>query len=400
MAEIIFQTDQTGANQNICATAVASTVTFNFSLSGNYTAYSANITIKKASGTTDPVEAKIYSQPNGGGSVVASSSVLASAVTQSFSSIEFLFLNANLTANTSYSLVLSSITSCSGNSPYSFKSGNFQIIDKSTGSVINTGYAIVSNIYAQATLAASSRINRSAASSFLSSSSLTANAIKSKAMILSSSVVSLLSSAATVARSASIFIQSKSNANASPSLEANSLCEIKNNSNISSIANLVSSASSEMKAAAQLESVALITKNLICTEEITCSVFASTIADFAANSTAECSSLVEAELSGAKSLFSVSSSIKASSKLMADASVEHPINFNGSCDSTVIFTGALSANGSSEIVSTSLMLASINIFKTSVKKKREGSGHYVLNKGAFIFRQWKRFNKASDNYTE
>jgi len=397
MAEIIFQTDQTGANQNICSTAVASTVTFNFALSANYTAYAASITIKKASATVDPVVATIYSQPNGGGSVVSSSSVAASAVTQSFAPIEFLFTNAALTAGNSYSLVLSSTSSCSGSTPYSFKSGNFQIVDRITSAVINTGYAIISSMSANTTLTAAPKASIVTSSSLSSSSTLLAEAFKSKAMNLSSYVVSLLSSAANVIRAATLSIQSESSYNLSAQLEANSSCEIKNNTSLSLEANAEFSTSSTIESLAKLESDALVDRNLSCTKEMVCSILAAMNTDLAANATLECSSQLEGDLLRADNLFSVSSSIGASTELVANMSVDHSVHFNGDGNSSVVSLAALLADAMSGIESTTSIYADIDVFGEMLKKKREGSGHYVLNKGAFILRQWKRFHRASEN---
>lgn len=152
---IKLQTDQSGANNNICT---GTSATFNFSLASNNTLDQADFVIKKGSGTTASIVVTIYNQPNGGGSVVSSSTVLAANVTQSFSTIVFAFSSVSLTAGTSYSAVLSSSTSCSGNNPYSFKSGNFQIID-SGGGVINTGYGIDANVNSASSLSCSTNLS-------------------------------------------------------------------------------------------------------------------------------------------------------------------------------------------------------------------------------------------------
>lgn len=137
---ISFKTDQSGANSNVCST---SSHTFNFSVSTNSTVTTGVFAMKSGSGSTGSVTAAIYNQPNGAGSVVASVAVLVANIPQTFSDITFTFpANTNLTAGTSYSLKISSDTSCTGNAPYSFKPGNFQVIDDTTNAVINTGYGV------------------------------------------------------------------------------------------------------------------------------------------------------------------------------------------------------------------------------------------------------------------
>lgn len=145
---ISFQTDQSGANINICST---SSHIFNFSLASNNTLTQATFVTKKGSGTTANIVVSVYDQPNGGGNLVSSSTVLASSISQSFASVVFSFADISLNSGTSYSLVISSSTSCSGNSPYSFKAGNFQVID-SGGTIINTGYGISSTINSISTI--------------------------------------------------------------------------------------------------------------------------------------------------------------------------------------------------------------------------------------------------------
>lgn len=148
--DIQFQTDQSGANINICSTQ---SQIFNFSLTNTYNAKEADIVLKKGSGTTASVIATIYNQPNGGGSVVASSTVLAANVSQSYASVVFTF-NTILSPNVPYSLVISSSSSCSGNSPYSMKGGNFQVYNADTNNILNTGYGISSNINSASTFTA------------------------------------------------------------------------------------------------------------------------------------------------------------------------------------------------------------------------------------------------------
>lgn len=299
MSQIVFQTDQSGANQNICSTAVASTVTFNFSVSANYEAYSANITMKKASGTTDPVTITIYDQPNGGGAAVGSSTVLASAVTQSFEPIEFLFSGLTLTAGTSYSLRLSSPSSCAGSSPYSFKSGNFQVTDRLTSAVINTGYAIASNITSVATATASPK------------ASLKTNSQMGSTVVLSSGTM--------LDRGVSSAIVSDPSVSASMNIVADAKAAIETGSSLS------------------------------------------------------------ADLSGAKSLFSVFADLVVFSEVSAAAS--------------------LVAGVASEMNSSCLLGASAETAGENGRRAREGSGHHVLNSGAFTLRKWRRFIKVSDDNT-
>lgn len=147
---IKVQTDQTGANQNVCS---GTSLTFNFSLSTNYTLDNADFVIKKGSGTTASIVATVYDQKNGAGNVVATVSILAASVTQSFTTIIFNF-NTNLSADVSYSLVVSSTSSCVGSAPYSMKSGNFQVLDSDTNTVINTGYGISTNTNSISTVTA------------------------------------------------------------------------------------------------------------------------------------------------------------------------------------------------------------------------------------------------------
>lgn len=159
---IKFQTDQSGANNNVCSTT---SQIFNFSLARSNTLEAADFSIKKGSGTTASIIVTVYDQPNGAGNVVESVTVLASNVTQTFSTIVFTFAGTTtLNAGTSYSLKVSSTTSCVGNSPYSIKVGNFQVIDTTSGGVINTGYGIGANITVDTTIIST------AAASYLTSS--------------------------------------------------------------------------------------------------------------------------------------------------------------------------------------------------------------------------------------
>lgn len=147
---ISFKTDQSGANSNVCTTQ---SHTFNFSVSNSTNVTTAVFSLKSGSGSTDSVTVAIYDQPAGAGSVVASVSVGVASIPQTFTAVTFTFpANTNLTAGTSYSLKVSSGTSCSGNAPYSFKPGNFQVIDDTTNAVVNTGYGVSAAITATASV--------------------------------------------------------------------------------------------------------------------------------------------------------------------------------------------------------------------------------------------------------
>lgn len=154
---IHFKTDQSGANNNICVTE---SLTFNFSLANNAILDYASFSIKKGSGTTASIIARVYDQANGAGNIVESVTVLAANVAQTFGDIIFTFSgNTTLTAGTSYSLKVTSSTLCTGNNPYSMKSGNFQVIDTTSGGVINTGYGIGANLVNNATMLATAESN-------------------------------------------------------------------------------------------------------------------------------------------------------------------------------------------------------------------------------------------------
>lgn len=177
---VTFQTDQTGANSNVCSTTSQA---FNFSLAQSAIVDSASFVIKKGSGTTASIVASIYNAANGGGSLVESVTVLASSISQTFETITFTFSgNITLDAGISYSLVVSSSTSCSGSSPYSMKSGNFQVLNGNT--VINTGYGVSADILNVTSITsdanASLKISSSASvSSTVSASSLFSVSISS-----------------------------------------------------------------------------------------------------------------------------------------------------------------------------------------------------------------------------
>lgn len=185
---IKFQTDQSGANNNVCS---GSSQIFNFSLARSATIDSADFVIKKGSGTTASIVVSIHNAVNGGGSVVESVTVLASNITQLFTTIAFIFSgNTTLTAGTSYSLVVSSTTSCVGSSPYSMKSGNFQVTD--SGIILNTGYGIASDISNSTTLISSASLGSNISSNILSNTSVSANV--SYSTTISSNINNIVSS--------------------------------------------------------------------------------------------------------------------------------------------------------------------------------------------------------------
>jgi hypothetical protein len=152
---IKFQTDQSGANNNVCS---GTSQVFNFSLTDTHNVSYADISLKKGSGTTSDIVCSIYDAPNGGGSLVSSVTVLAANVTQTFESTLFTFTNTTLSPGIPYSLVISSSTSCVGSNPYSMKSGNFQVLNSDTGGLLNTGYGISANITTLCSLSANSSI--------------------------------------------------------------------------------------------------------------------------------------------------------------------------------------------------------------------------------------------------
>lgn len=152
---ISFKTDQSGAQAQICS---GTSSTFNFSVAANSVVTTGVFAMKRGSSSTGSVTAAIHNQPNGGGSVVASVSVSAASISQTFGDITFTFpANTQLTGGTSYSLVLSSATSCGGSSAYGFKPGSFQVFDDTTNTVINTGYGVDAAIAAVATVSESAK---------------------------------------------------------------------------------------------------------------------------------------------------------------------------------------------------------------------------------------------------
>lgn len=396
MTQIIFQTDQSGANQNICSTAVASTVTFNFSLISDYQAYSANIVMKKGSGTTLPVTVTVYDQPNGGGSSLGSASVLASAVTQSFSPIEFVFSSLNLTSGVAYSLVISSAESCSGSSPYSFKSGNFQIVDRVTGGVINTGYGIVMNAYGVTTMGGSPKINAKVSSSSAFLATLSASAIKSRAMDLSMGAVATLNSALLAARSAVLSLKSESGALASASLDVSVSSGIGTESSLLGIIGLDLPVSCVASCSSELQSSAEVVRGCELESASACSVSAEASLVLGAEASVQAISKLEGEITGAKSLFSVFSECVASSSMVAEMAVERPSAADIQCETSFSASAAVALSANLFVGASSLLSADLSSGKK--RKRREGSGHYVLNSGVFTLRQWKRFTKASDKH--
>lgn len=404
MSQIIFQTDQSGANTNICATAAASTVTFNFSVSSGYDVYSANIVMKKASGTVDPVVVTIYNQPNGGGSSVGSSTVLASAVTQSFATVTFLFSGVTLAANTSYSLVLSSTTGCSGSFPYSFKAGNFQVLDKTTSTVINTGYGIASALTSVATMSPAARASKVIGAGLLSSASLTSAASKSKAMSLASYVVSTLGAVARMARSAASALHAKatlsSAAAPSPtaSVDREAACDMSAATILTSTIHTELTADSAIESRSSMVAEAEVMKHISASHEVQCSISAAANSNRAIEASLGTSLFVEASLSGAKSLFSVFADLEVRSNTNASSSLDNEARVEPVlCESNLAANVALVAAAMSSMGSSCLLLADPRVAGEQGTKKREGSGHYVLNSGVFTLRQWKRFIKASDD---
>lgn len=152
---IKFQTDQTGANQNVCS---GSSITFNFSLTNISNLVEANIVLKKGSSTVENIVVSVYDQQNGGGSLVASVEIPANDITQSYTPTAFNFNNVILSPDISYSLVLSSASSCSGSSPYSMKSGNFQVLNSDTNILLNTGYGVSASVFGIGTFLADATV--------------------------------------------------------------------------------------------------------------------------------------------------------------------------------------------------------------------------------------------------
>lgn len=154
MADISFQTDQSGANSEICSTASS---TFNFSVSSAYTATYASFVMKRGSGSTGSVTVAIYNGANASGSVVASVSTAAAAFSQTYTTMTFTFpANTNLTANATYSLKISSATACGGSNAYFIKAGSFQVLS-SAATVLSVGYGLSAPIAGQTTLSGSAR---------------------------------------------------------------------------------------------------------------------------------------------------------------------------------------------------------------------------------------------------
>lgn len=187
---IKFQTDQSGANNNVCSTT---SQIFNFSLARSNTLEVADFVIKKGSSTTASIVVAVYDQPNGLGNIVESVTVLASNITQTFATIVFTFAGSTtLSAGTSYSLKVSSTTSCSGSSPYSIKAGNFQVIDTTTNNIINTGYGIGADIFNV------SSITSVADAKYNSLSTISTNNTVSGSALLSNSISASVSNQVTV----------------------------------------------------------------------------------------------------------------------------------------------------------------------------------------------------------
>lgn len=212
---IQFQTDQSGANNNVCTTT---SQTFNFSLARSNTLESASFSIKKGSSTTAAIIVTVYDQPNGTGNTVESISVAAANVTQTFSNILFTFTgNTTLNAGTSYSLKVSSSTSCSGSSPYSIKVGNFQVIDTTTNNIINTGYGIGADLLSNSSLTASSN------ATYLSISNMGCNSALSGDIKQNNSVSVSMNSVTTINVEARRIVNANNNSSNKIKLDGNNI---------------------------------------------------------------------------------------------------------------------------------------------------------------------------------
>lgn len=235
---VSFQTNKTGAAATVCTTA---TIKYNFSVAQNTTAAAATFAMSKGSSTTASCTVAIYNQPNGGGSVVASVSLPASAFSSSsYPDVVFTFpANTNLTANTNYSLVISSSTGCNGATAYSMKPGSFQVIDTATAQVLNTGYAIsaapTGSVTATATATGSFALSSANIAVSAFSSALTVN--KNYTVAAQVNAVSRVDAAATVDMAATV------SANTLAHMDAAATCEYELTSN--SIARALLFASTE-----------------------------------------------------------------------------------------------------------------------------------------------------------
>lgn len=146
MATIYFTTDQSGANTEVCTTASSA---FNFSAASDHTAAYASLVVKRGSGTTAGLTVAIYNGANASGSVVATVTVPAASISQTYGAVQFDFpANTVLAANQTYSLKVSSTTSCGGSNAYFFKAGNFQIYNNATAALLSVGYGIGSTVVA------------------------------------------------------------------------------------------------------------------------------------------------------------------------------------------------------------------------------------------------------------
>lgn len=174
MATIYFATDQSGANTEVCTT---SSSIFNFSASAAHTVAYASLVVKKGSSTTVGITAALYDAANGGGSVVASVTVTAANVSQTYTATTFTFpANTTLTANQTYSLKISSTTACGGSAAYFFKAGNFQIYNNDTSALVSVGYGIAGDATTQATATADAKADYTASAAATGQSQITASA--------------------------------------------------------------------------------------------------------------------------------------------------------------------------------------------------------------------------------
>lgn len=186
---ISFQTNKTGAAAAVCST---STIKYNFSVARNSTVSNATFAMSKGSSTTASCTVAIYDQPNGGGSIIASVTLPASAfVSSSYPDVVFTFpANTTVTANTDYSLVISSATGCNGASAYSLKPGSFQVVDTTTGTVLNTGYAIAAAPAAYAVLTPAPKQTFAVSSANVSVATLSAAATGNKNYLVTAGATS------------------------------------------------------------------------------------------------------------------------------------------------------------------------------------------------------------------
>ncbi|MDX2035043.1 MAG: PEP-CTERM sorting domain-containing protein [Isosphaeraceae bacterium] len=131
-----FSTDQTGANTQI---DIDHTTIYNFYVlpGQSVTGILGDFTIKRGSKTTEPITFSLWSGVDGLGTRLASISLAASSVSQSYESRIFDLdpLGAPLGPG-SYSVQLSSMTGDQGSRQYFFKGGRFQSSDPAAVSTV------------------------------------------------------------------------------------------------------------------------------------------------------------------------------------------------------------------------------------------------------------------------